>query len=186
MQQISVNNRLLTLSNALCAQTVIHFAVLTGREALSEYVRQQMKKGERDWSTHEVARRAKAGGYTLSNGTVQNILNLRQKGEVTEATLRALAYVFGVPPAEIFGVYHGTTVVDEQVIRNHKLAALGADAEKLSPENLPKFEALMEYMQHTVRQLLMEQEREPPRKPRRGTRVIHGDGTIQEREKKRA
>jgi transcriptional regulator with XRE-family HTH domain len=122
-----------------------------------------MKKGERDWSTHEVARRAKAGGYSLSNGTVQNILNLRQKGEVTEATLRALAYVFGVPPAEIFAVYHGTTVADEQVIRDQRLAALAVDAEKLSPENIPKFEALMEYVQHTVREMIKEQGHALPR-----------------------
>lgn len=163
MQHRNVNNKLCVLGNALCTQSVIHFAVRSEREALAEYVRQQMKKGERDWSTHEVARRAKAGGYTLSNGTVQNILNCRQKGEVSEATLRALAYVFGVPPAEIFAVYHGTSDEDESVIRNQRLAALAADAEKLTPENVQKFEALMEYVQTTVRQMIREQGNALPR-----------------------
>lgn len=161
-------------------------AVSVNREALAEFVRQQMKRGDRDWSTHEVARRAKGGGYTLSNGTVQRVLNLNYKKDLNEDTLRAFAYVFGVPPAQVFAVYHGTADEDETTIRNQRLAALAADAEKLAPENIPKFEALMEYVQHTVRQLLKEQESVAPRKPRRAPKVIYGDGTTRETEKKRA
>lgn len=67
-----------------------------------------MTLGEREWSTHEVARRAKAGGYTLSNGTVQSVLNPCNKGNVSEPTLRALAYVFGVDESVVLGVYYGT------------------------------------------------------------------------------
>lgn len=173
------------LNNTLFTQCAIRVGVRAEQAALAEYVRQQMKKGDRDWSNHEVARRAKAAGYSLSNGTVWNILNLRQKN-ITNETLEALAYVFEVPPAEVFAVYHGTSAEDEGVIRNQRLAALAADAEQLSPENIPKFEALMEYVQHTVRQMLKEQERESPRKPTRAPRVIHGDGTLPAAEKKRA
>lgn len=164
----------------------MQFAVSVNREALAEFVRQQMKRGDRDWSTHEVARRAKGAGYTLSNGTVQRVLNLNYKKDLNEDTLRAFAYVFGVPPAQVFAVYHGTADDDENTIRNQRLAALAVDAEKLTPENIPKFEALMDYVQHTVRQMLIEQEQESPRKPGRGARVIYGDGVIQEKEKKRA
>lgn len=155
------------------------------RESFANYVREQMRKGERDWSTHEVARRATAAGFRLSSGTVSNILNCRVK-DVSEDKLRALAKVFGAPEAEVFAAYHGTTATDENTIRNQRLAALAVNAEQLSPENMPKFEALMDYVEHTVRQMLKEQERESPRKSRRMPRVIHGDGTLPQAEKKRA
>lgn len=141
----------------------MQIAVSVNREALAEFVRQQMKLGERDWSTHEVARRARGGGYTLSNGTVQRVLNLNYKKDLNEDTLRALAYVFGVPPAQVFAVYHGTTDEDEKTIRNQRLAALAVDAEKLSPEDIPKFEALMEYVQTTVRQMIKDRSNAAPR-----------------------
>ena len=173
------------IRNTLRKQYVNQPAVNIDREVFASYVREQMQKGERDWSTHEVARRATAAGFRLSSGTVSNILNCRVK-DVSEDKLRALAKVFGVPEAEVFAAYHGTTAADEQVIRNQRLAALAVDAEKLAPENVPKFEALMDYVQHTVRQMLKEQEQESPRKPRRGARVIYGDGTLPEVEKKRA
>lgn len=121
-----------------------------------------MHKGERDWGIREVERRARQGNYSLSNGTVSNILNCRQKN-VTRETLEALAYVFGVPPSEVFAVYHGTAGEDENLIRNQRLAALAVDAEKLTPDNLPKFEALMDYVQTTVRQMVKEQSDALPR-----------------------
>lgn len=173
------------MGESLSSQYVTHSGVKNAREEFAQYVRDQMKKGERDWSTHEVARRAKAAGFKISNTTVANILNCRVK-DVSEDKLRALAKVFGVPEAEIFAAYHGTTTTDEQVIRDQRLAALAADATKLSPENRPKFEALIEYVQHTVRQMLKEQEWESPHKSRRVPKVIHGDGTIEQAEKKRA
>jgi transcriptional regulator with XRE-family HTH domain len=173
------------IRNTLRRQYVSQVAVNVDREAFANYVRDQMRKGERDWSTHEVARRATGAGFRLSSGTVSNILNCRVK-DVSEDKLRALAKVFGVPEAEVFGAYHGTTAADEQVIRNQRLAALAEDAEKLSPEDIPKFEALMDYVHTTVRQMLKERERDSPPKPRRARKVIYGDGTIQAAEKKRA
>jgi transcriptional regulator with XRE-family HTH domain len=152
---------------------------------LAEFVRREMKKGDRDWSNHEVARRAKAGGYTLSNGTVWSILNKRYKN-VKDETLEALAYVFGVPKAEIVSIYLGPPTDAEHLIRNERLAALAADAEKLSPEDVPKFEALMDYVHTTVRQMIKERGRESSRKPRRSSKVIYGDGALPEVEKKRA
>lgn len=163
---------------------VIQLGVKNARQEFADYVRAQMSKGERSWSTHEVERRAKAAGYELSRTTVSNILNCRVK-DVSEDKLHALAAAFGVPPAEVIAVYHGMSDEGEGLIRNQRLAALAAEAEQLSPDNIPKFEALMDYVQHTVRQMLKEQEQESPRKPRRGARVIYGDGTLQEEEKKR-
>jgi transcriptional regulator with XRE-family HTH domain len=94
---------LCNLNNTLCRQYVIHYGVGTGREALADYVRRSMG-GERSWSTHEVARRAKAKGFTLSNGTVQNILKRKIKN-VQEETLRGLAAAFGDPPEIVFQIY---------------------------------------------------------------------------------
>lgn len=185
MQQIPVNNNLCISNNLLCTQSATHVAVHTRREALADWVRQQMTLGERDWSTHEVSRRAKAGGYTLSNGTVQNVLNVRHKGNISEATLRAFAHVFGVPPAEVFAIYHGTAVEEVSKIRNERLATLAVDAERLSLENVPKFDALIDYVQHTVRQMIKEQEREAPGKQRRAPRVIYGDGALPEEKKRK-
>lgn len=93
------------LNNSLCTQSVIHFGVKTGRERLRDHLREKM--GD-TMSTHDVARRAKAAGFTLSNGTVGNILNLYVK-DIKEDTLRALARVFNEPPDEWFRLYYGTT-----------------------------------------------------------------------------
>lgn len=164
---------------------VIQIGVKNVRQEFADYVRSQMNKGERSWSTHEVERRAKAAGYELSRTTVSNILNCRVR-DVSEEKLHALAAAFGVPPAEVFAIYHGTADEDETTIRNQRLAALAVDAEKLSPEDVPKFEALMDYVQTTVRQMLKEREREPPRKPRRSSKIIYGDGALPEVVKKRA
>lgn len=108
MQHLSVNNLLCTSNSGLCTQSAIHIAVQTGREALAAWVRRQMTLGDRGWSTHEVARRAKAGGHTLSNGTVQSVLSESKKGIVSEPTLRALACAFGVDESEVFAIYYGT------------------------------------------------------------------------------
>ena len=148
----------------------MQYAVSVNREALADFVRQQMTRGDRDWSTHEVARRSRSGGYTLSNGTVQRVLNLNYKKDLNDETLRAFAYVFGVPPAQVFAIYHGTADEDEAVIRNQRLAALAVDAEKLTPDNLPKFEALMDYVQTTVRQMVREQSDALPRGKGKATR----------------
>jgi transcriptional regulator with XRE-family HTH domain len=168
-----------TINDAVFKQFVIRNAVQSNRQALADYVRAQMKKGERDWSNHEVARRAKAAGFNLSNGTVWGILNCRYK-DVKDTTLEALAHVFGVPKAEIVSVYLGPPTEAENLIRNERLAALAADAEKLSPEDLPKFEALMDYVQATVRQMIKDHPDAIPRgkgkaaKSRVGSATPHG------------
>lgn len=173
------------MSATFASNDVIQLGVKHARQEFADYVRAQMNKGERSWSTHEVERRAKAAGYELSRTTVSNILNRRVR-DVSEDKLHALAAAFGVPPAEVIAVYHGMAEEGVGLIRNQRLAALAADAEKLSPEDIPKFEALIDYVQHTVRQMLKEQERESPGKTRRAPRVIHGDGTLPEEIKKRA
>ena len=68
-----------------------------------------MREKMGDMSSHDVARKAKAAGYSLSNGTVGNILRLTVQ-DVKEDTLRALAHVFHVPPAEVFRVYYGNSL----------------------------------------------------------------------------
>jgi transcriptional regulator with XRE-family HTH domain len=173
------------MGNTFADKGAIHSGVKVGRQKFAEYVRSQMSKGERDWSTYEIERRAQAKGHEISRTTVSNILNCKVR-DVSEDKLNALAAAFEVPPAEVFAAYRGTEE-EEGKIRNERLAALAADIEKLSPENIPKFEALMDYVQHTVRQMIKEQERESSSKQRRTPRVIYGDGTIQEeRKKKRA
>jgi transcriptional regulator with XRE-family HTH domain len=136
MHTLPVNNILCILNNSLCTQSVIHFAVRTKQQALADFVRQQMTQGERTWSTHEVARRAKAAGYSLSNGTVQNILNCKQKNEVNDASLYALAHVFGVPPKEIIAIYHGTSLNEAEKgdAVNGTTAKIIGYAEELPPD----------------------------------------------------
>lgn len=173
------------MDTTFVSNDVIQIGVKNARQHFAEYVYSQMNKGERSWSTHEVERRATAAGRKISRATVSNILNCRVK-DVSEVHLETLAIVFGVPPAEVFAAYRGTTHEHSGIIRHERLAALAVDAEKLSPEDIPKFEALMDYVQTTVRQMLKEREQDSPRKPRRGARVIYGDGTIQEEKKRRA
>jgi transcriptional regulator with XRE-family HTH domain len=144
------------MRNTFVNKDVIHSGVKVGRQKFAEYVRSQMRKGERDWSTYEVERRAQAKGHEISRTTVSNILNCKVK-DVSEDKLNALAAAFEVPLAEVLAAYRGTADEDEKLIRNERLAALAADAEKLSPEDIPKFEALMDYVQTTVRQMIKEQ-----------------------------
>lgn len=173
------------MGSTFASKDVIHSGVKVGRTEFAEYVRSQMHKGDRDWSTHEVERRAKARGHEISKTTVSNILNLRVK-DISEDKLLALAAAFEVPPTEIFAAYRGTPE-EEGKIRSERLAVLAADAEKLTPDNQQKFDALMEYVQHSVRQMIKEQGQESLGKQRRAPRVIYGDGALPEvRKKKRA
>lgn len=133
-----------------------------GVEALAEFIRSEMKKGERDWSVREVSRRASAAGYKLSAATITNILNGYVE-RVSEGTLKALAAAFRVPDTEVLSIYFGPPAQDEQAIRDSRFAALAKDAQKLTPENLPKYEALMEYVHHTVREMLRGQNHDLPR-----------------------
>src|SRR5437870_8626911 len=102
MSITKINN----LNSVLFKYCAIQNDVRTDRDkvaVIADFIRQQKLKGDRDWSNHEIERRAKAGGYTLSNGTVWSILNNRYKS-ITDDTLEAIAYVFSVPKSEVFSL----------------------------------------------------------------------------------
>ncbi len=104
MQQNLSSNTLRDIHRTVCKQYVMQFGVNIGREELAAWLRGKMDF--HGWSTHEVSRRGKAAGYTLSNGTVSNILNVTI-ANVRDETLRALAAAFKVPETEILAIYSG-------------------------------------------------------------------------------
>lgn len=129
---------------------------------------------------------ADRSGGLISHTTVFDVVNLRSK-DVKAKTLRGLAKGLGVSEDEIFSVTRGKSPADNPEFKKWKFASLFDEAEQLTPEQMAKFEILMEMARREVQRMLQEQaEKDPPRKPRRvpeGTVVI--DAT-QGKEKKRA
>ena len=96
------SNNLRTTFDAANMQHGKYRIVRNGREALAEFVREQMIS--RNWSTYDVVR--ESGGLITSNSTVWNVLNLRVK-DVKEATLKGLAKAFKVSDDLVFDTYRG-------------------------------------------------------------------------------
>lgn len=90
--------------NPLTIQYSKSFVVSVGRPKLAELVRRRASELN-NLSTNEIARRAKAKGYDLSNGTVWNVMNNRVK-DVKEETLNALAYALELSIDEVLAAYY--------------------------------------------------------------------------------
>lgn len=138
---------------------------------------------EKELNYRQVAERS---GGLISHTTVFDVVNLRSK-DVKAKTLRGLAKGLGVSEDEIFSVTRGKSPTDNPDFKKWKFASLFDEAEQLTPEQMAKFEILMEMARREVQRMLQEQaEKEPPRKPRRVPEVRAVIDTTQGKEKKRA
>jgi transcriptional regulator with XRE-family HTH domain len=127
-------------------------------QALSEFVRAVMN--EKGLNYRQVAERS---GGLISHTTVFDVVNLRSK-DVKATTLRGLAKGLGVSDDEIFSVARGKSPTDDPEYKNWKYATLFDNAKQLTPEQMVKFENIMEIAQREVDRMLQEKANEPPRK----------------------
>jgi transcriptional regulator with XRE-family HTH domain len=111
-------------------------------------------------STHEISRRAKAAGYSLSNGTVSNILNCRVK-DVKEITLKGLAKAFKVLDDEVFRVYYGAGT-DERLktFKDTDFARLYFKHSKLTRGRQKEFERIWEMVERDYDRALLDENKE--------------------------
>lgn len=149
-------------------------------ESLADYVRRVMS--EKGLTYREVQARSR---NAITTGGVNDIVQGKTKNPGIH-TLTALARGLGVPEEEVISVARGKDPEGDPNFKNWKYAALFDDASQLTPEQMEKFENLMEIARREVTRMLEEQERQAPRKQRKVQVVIKGDGITQEKEKKRA
>ena len=150
-------------------------------ESLADYVRRVMS--EKGLTYREVQARSR---NSITTGGVSDIVQGKTKNPGIH-TLSALARGLGVPEEEIIAVARGKDPEGNPDFKKWKFASLFDEAEQLTPEQMAKFEILMEMARREVQRMLQEQaEKEPPRKPKRvpeGAAVID---TTRGKEKKRA
>src|ERR1044071_1375520 len=150
-------------------------------ESLAEFVRRV--RNEKRLSLNDVQRQS---GNKIANSYVSRIEN----GIVTNVTpekLKALAKGLQVSEEEIFAVVRGKSPADNPNFKKWKFAALFDEAEQLTPEQMAKFEILMEMARREVQRMLREQaEAVPPPKPKRMPKITRVIGATQEKETKRA
>jgi transcriptional regulator with XRE-family HTH domain len=127
------------------------------RESLADYVRRI--RNEKRLSTGDVhLRSSHIPDQRIAKSHISRIENGISKNPTTE-TLRALAKGLDVSEDEIFAIARGKAPRTEEELRQWKYAALFDSAKKLTPEQVVKFEAVMEYVEHQVAQMLKEQEK---------------------------
>lgn len=135
------------------------FAVNREQETLADYVRRI--RNEKRLSLRDVSIRS-AG--EIANSHISRIENGEARNPTSE-TLRALAKGLEVSEDEIFAVARGKAPRTEEELRQWKYAALFDNSKKLTPEQMLKFESIMEYAEHQVAEMLKEQEKnESPRR----------------------
>lgn len=127
-------------------------------ENLSDYVRRIRQ--EKGLSTLDVERNS---GNQITDGYVSQIENDYVKN-VSLQKLKALAKGLGVPEDELLTVARGKSPSEDPEYRNWKYAALFDDAKKLTPEQMVKFETIMEIARREVERMLQEQANGSPRK----------------------
>lgn len=151
------------------------------KEDLADYVRRI--RAEKKLSLNDVARQS---GNLISRGYISQIEN-RYIVSVTANKLQALAKGLGVSEDEIFAVARGKDPEGNPDFKRWKFASLFDEAEQLTPEQMAKFEILMEMARREVQRMLQEQERESPPKPaRRVPDVMKIFEASKGKEKKRA
>lgn len=157
------------------------------KEDLADYVRRIRQ--EKGLSVQEVENIARRAGHKISRSYVSQIEN-RYILSVTAAKLQALAKGLGVPEDEVFAVARGKNPAEESDFKKWKFASLFDEAEQLSPEQMAKFEIIMEMARREVQRMLQEQEQkqeqESPRKARRMPDVVKAVDASQGKAKKRA
>jgi len=151
----SLSYKRLVAPNVKCSKQNVVSAQL---QALSEFVRATMN--EKGLNFRQVAERS---GGLVSHTTVFDVVNLRSK-DVKASTLRGLAKGLGVPEEEVFAVAQGNSPTNNPEYKNWRYAALFDDAQKLTPEQMTKFETIMEIARREVERMLQEQANDSPRK----------------------
>lgn len=151
-------------------------------ESLADYVRRVMS--EKGLTYREVQARSRNG---ITTGGVSDIVQGNTKNPGIH-TLSALARGLGVPEEEIISVARGKDPEGNPDFKKWKFAALFDEAKQLTPEQMARFEIIMEMARREVQRMLQEQkqEQELPRKTRRVPDVAKVIGASQGKEKKRA
>jgi transcriptional regulator with XRE-family HTH domain len=141
--------------NTLNIQCSKSFFVSIGRPKLAELVRCRAVEMN-NLSTNEIARRAKAAGYELSNGTVWNVMNNRVK-DVKEDTLEAIGHVLNISKDEMLAAYYDKPLSEAEAF-DSEIGVLFKGFDELSDKD--KAEMLA-----TVKMLGSEIQRRRPKKP---------------------
>lgn len=174
----SLANKSSNAPNVKCSKQGV---VSTQLKALSEYVRAVMN--EKGLNYRQVAEHS---GGLISHTTVFDVVNLRSK-DVKAKTLRGLAKGLGVSEDEIFSVTRGKSPADNPDFKKWKFAALFDEAEQLTPEQMARFEIIMEMARREVQRMIQEQDQqEAPRRARRVPEVTTVINATQVEKKKRA
>lgn len=145
----------LVAPNVKCSKQNVVSAQL---QALSEFVRVVMN--EKGLNYRQVAERS---GGLVSHTTVFDVVNLRSK-DVKGRTLRGLAKGLGVTEEELFAVAQGKSPADDPEYKTWRYAALFDDAKQLTPEQMVKFETIMDMARREVERMLQEQANDSSRK----------------------
>ena len=155
-------------------------------ETLGDFVRRV--RAEKRLSLADVHARAKRAGHKIGTTHINRIENgFIEASSVTPKKLIALAAGLGVSEDEVFAVARGKSLAGESDFKKWKFASLFDEAEQLTPEQMAKFEILMEMARREVQRMLREQaEAVPPPKPKRMPKITRVIGATQEKEKKRA
>lgn len=179
------NFSLLTnLDAALTGKCSKHSGVSTERENLADYLRRVIK--EKNLTYRQVAERS---GGRISHAAISDIISGKTK-EIKSGTISTLAKGLGVPEEEIFAVIRGKSPTDNPDFKKWKFAALFDEAEQLTPEQMAKFEIIMEMARREVQRMIQEQDQqeqqEAPRRARRVPEITTAINAAQEKKKKRA
>jgi transcriptional regulator with XRE-family HTH domain len=150
------------------------------KETLSEYVRRVMR--EKKLTFKDVEERSR---NTVKIGTVSDIVQERTTNP-TVSTLKALAKGLGQPEPEVFAVARGESLTEDPEYRRWKYASLFDDSNKLTPEQMRRFETIMDIARREVTRMLEEQELETLHRSRRIPTPPKAEEVSQAKEKKRA
>lgn len=163
--------------NGKCSK---HSGVSSERENLGDYLRRVIS--EKNLTYRQVAERS---GGRISHAAISDIISGKTK-EIKSSTITALARGLGVPEEEIFAVIRGKSPTDDPDYKNWKYAALFDDAKRLTPEQMEKFENIMEIARREVTRMLEEQEKESLRRSGRVRGIIKDETAPRAKEKKSA
>lgn len=122
-------------------------------EDLAQYVRRV--RTEKGLSTTDVENNS---SRKISDAYVTQIENRRVKN-VSPEKLQALAKGLRVPEDEVFAVARGKALADPSTFQGGRYAALFDSAEQLTPEQLVKFNSIMEIAEREVAHMLEEDKR---------------------------
>lgn len=154
------------------------------KEDLADYVRRI--RAEKKLSLNDVTRQS---GNLISRGYISQIEN-RYIVSVTANKLQALAKGLGVSEDEIFAVARGKDPEGNPDFKKWKFAALFDEAEQLTPEQMARFEIIMEMARREVQRMIQEQDQQEqqdaPRRARRVPDITTVINAAQGEKKKRA